>query len=275
MELVKTLKFGCDGTPETRCQGIPSRRGVNLSNPLRGEPLTRGARMWTPSQFPLTVKLRMNLNTGELLPEEVQLERLGYGRTRAVYSMPSAGPYSKYGDCVLKLWARQSHGKEAEWGRQCSLVAATVHTERLILDLGQENKELHFNVQKRAVMVQDWLARWKNNPTLVSDMAMYLLATLLSLELRGVVLCDVGPTNAMVRSLDPYARVVFGDVAGWSLHKKPRHRGVGGFVNIFSGLTASAGRSGAHLDRGQADQSASCLQIGSKQLWQVRSLSRQ
>ena len=77
--------------------------------------------MWTPSQFPLTVKLCMNL------PEEVQLERLGYGRTRAVYSMPSATPYSKYGDCVLKLCvARQSHGKEAEWGRQCSLVAATV-----------------------------------------------------------------------------------------------------------------------------------------------------
>ena len=42
--------------------------------------------------------------------------------------MPSAGPYSKYGDCVLKLCvARQSHSKEAEWGRQCSPVAATVH----------------------------------------------------------------------------------------------------------------------------------------------------
>ena len=26
------FKFGCDGTPETRCQGIPSRRGVNLGN---------------------------------------------------------------------------------------------------------------------------------------------------------------------------------------------------------------------------------------------------
>ena len=35
MELVKTLRFGCDGTPETRCRGIPSRRGVNLSNFLR------------------------------------------------------------------------------------------------------------------------------------------------------------------------------------------------------------------------------------------------
>ena len=61
--------------------------------------------MWTPSQFPLTVKLCMNLNTGELLPEEVQLERLGYGRTRAVYLMPSAGPYSKYGrsSCVWRV----------------------------------------------------------------------------------------------------------------------------------------------------------------------------
>ena len=26
------FKFGSDGTPETRCQGIPSRRGVNLGN---------------------------------------------------------------------------------------------------------------------------------------------------------------------------------------------------------------------------------------------------
>ena len=28
----KDLEFGSDGTPETRCHGIPSRRGVNLSN---------------------------------------------------------------------------------------------------------------------------------------------------------------------------------------------------------------------------------------------------
>ena len=100
-------------------------------------------------------------------------------------------------------------------------------------------------------MVQDWLARWKNNPSLVSDMAMYLLSTLLSLELRGVVLCD-GPTNAMVRSLNSYARVVFGDVAGWSLYKKPRHRTVVLVVSSTSfGLTASAGGSGAHLGRSQ------------------------
>ena len=28
---LKYFEFGSDGTPETRCQGIPSRRGVNLS----------------------------------------------------------------------------------------------------------------------------------------------------------------------------------------------------------------------------------------------------
>ena len=185
--------------------------------------------------------------------------------------MPSAGPYSKYGNCVLKLCvARQSHSKKAEWRRQCSLVAAAVHTGRLILDLGQETKELYFNVQKRATMVQDWLARWKNNSTLVSDMAMYLLSTLLSLELRGVVLCDVRPTNAMVRLLDSYS-------AMWQdgHFTKSRDIEVLWFRQHLSGLTASTSRSGAHLDRGQADQSASCLQIGSKQLWQVRSLSRQ
>ena len=64
-------------------------------------------------------------------------------------------------------------------------------------------------------------------------MAHYLLATLLSLELRGGVLCDVGPSNAMVRANVPYAQAIYGDVAGWSIHKKLRHRGVGGFVNIF------------------------------------------
>ena len=83
---------------------------------LRGEPLT-GVRMWTPSQFPLVMTLCKDLKSGEFLPEEVQVERLGYGRTRAVYSLPSIGPYSHYGDCVLKLClVRQHHGKEAEWG---------------------------------------------------------------------------------------------------------------------------------------------------------------
>ena len=201
---------------------------------LSGEPLTKGVRMWTPSQFPLVLKLCKDLSSGEFFPEEVQLERLGYGRTRAVYSMPLTGPYNKYGDCVLKLCvARQHHGKEADWGPQCCLVATTILAGQVSLDFGQEAKFVHFTLQKRAVMVKDWLARWGNNPTLVSDMAHYLLATLLSLELRGVVLCDVGPSNAMVRANDPYARAVFGDVAGWSLHRKLRHRGVGGLLTIF------------------------------------------
>ena len=34
-ETGKDFKFGSDGTPETRCQGIPSRRGVNLGNWLK------------------------------------------------------------------------------------------------------------------------------------------------------------------------------------------------------------------------------------------------
>ena len=77
-----------------------------------------------------------------------------------------------------------------------------------------------------------------NLSTLVRDMAHYLLATLFSLELRGAILCDTGPTNAMVRTKDPYARAVFGDAAGWSLHRKLRHRGVGGFLNIFQAYPA-------------------------------------
>ena len=55
------------------------------------------------------------------------MERLHFGRTRAVYSMPSTGPYSQYGDCVLKLcMVRQYHGKEAEWGSQSNLRATTI-----------------------------------------------------------------------------------------------------------------------------------------------------
>ena len=171
---------------------------------LRGEPLTKGVRMWTPSQFPLVMTLCKDLKSGEFLPEEVQVERLGYGRTRTVYS----------------------------------LVATTILKGQVSLDFGQEAKFVHFSIQKRAVMVMDWLAQWGNNPSLVRDMAHYLLATLFSLELRGAILCDIGPTNAMVRTKDPYARAVFGDVAGWSLHRKLRHRGVGGFLNIFQAYPA-------------------------------------
>ena len=172
--------------------------------------------MWTPSQFPLTMALCKDLRTGEFLP------RLGYGRTRVVSSLPDSE------DCVLKLcMVRQHHGKEFEWGLHCNLVAATFLKGQVSVDFGEQARFVHFSVQRRAV------ARWGSNPPLVRDMAHYLLATLLSLELRGVVLCDVGPSNAMVRANVPYAQAIYGDVAGWSIHKKLRHMGVGGFVNIF------------------------------------------
>ena len=109
----------------------------------------------------------------------------------------------------------------------------TLPKGQVSVDFGEQARFVHFSVQKRAVMVSDWLARWGSNPPVVRDMAHYLWATLLSLELRGVVLCDVGPSNAMVRANVPYAQAICGDVAGWSIHKKLRHRGVGGFVNIF------------------------------------------
>ena len=60
---------------------------------LQGTPLTTGARMWSPSQFPLTRKLVKQLQSGELLPEPIQLSRLGFGRTRAVFSLPAASQH--------------------------------------------------------------------------------------------------------------------------------------------------------------------------------------
>ena len=120
------------------------------------------------------------------------------------------------------------YGRAVPWKGTTTILKGQVS-----LDFGQEAKYVYFSLQNRAVMVKDWLARWANNPSLVRDMAHYLLATLFSLELRGAILCDIGPTNAMVRTNDPYARAVFGDVAGWSFHRKLRRRGVGGFLNIF------------------------------------------
>ena len=124
--------------------------------------------------------------------------------------------------------------REAEWGSHCNLVATTILKGQVSLDFWTESQVCTLQHLKRAVMVKDWLAQWSNNPSLARDMAHYLLATLFSLELRGAILwCDTGPTNAMVRTKDPYARAVFGDAAGWSLHRKLRRRGVGEFLNIF------------------------------------------
>ena len=90
---------------------------------LQGTPLTTGARMWSPSQFPLTLKLVKQLQSGELLPEPIQLSRLGYGRTRAVFSLPASALPNTPEEGVLKLcMVRQHHGKESEWGAHCSLV---------------------------------------------------------------------------------------------------------------------------------------------------------
>ena len=84
---------------------------------LQGTPLTTGARMWFPSQFPLTLQLVKHLQSGEFLPEPIQLSRLGFGRTRAVFSLPASALPNTPEEGVLKLcMVRQHHGKESEWG---------------------------------------------------------------------------------------------------------------------------------------------------------------
>ena len=190
--------------------------------------------MWTPSQFPQTLILCKNLNSGEFLPEKSQLTRLGYGRTRAVYTLLPSAQHTYPQDCVLKLcMVRQRHGKEFEWGQHSGLVAPTYLKGQISVDFGVQARYVHFSVQKRATLATAWVAQFGSNQTLTHDLALYLLSTLLALELRGAVLCDVGPSNMMVRALVPYPQVIFGDVAGWSIRRKIRHRGVGGFENIF------------------------------------------
>ena len=78
---------------------------------LHGPPLSTGARMWTPSQFPQTLILCKNLNSGEFLAEEAQLTRLGYGRTRAVYTLPPRAQHTYPQDCVLKLCMVRQHSR--------------------------------------------------------------------------------------------------------------------------------------------------------------------
>ena len=153
---------------------------------LRGEPLTKGVRKWTLSQFPLVLTLCKDLKSGEFLPEEVQVARLD----------DKGGVFHALHGSIQSVWGlcpQAVYGKAVPW-----------------------------KGSRMGIAVQ-----------FGGDMAHYLLATLFSLELRGAILCDIGPTNAMVRTNDPYSRAVFGDVAGWSFHRKLRHRGVGGFLNIF------------------------------------------
>ena len=128
---------------------------------------------------------------------------------------------------------RQHHGKEFEWGLHSGLVAPTYLKGQISVDFGVQARYVHYSVQKRATLATAWVAQFGSNQLLTHDLALYLLPTLLALELRGAVLCDVGPSNMMVRALIPYPQVIYGDVAGWSIHHKIRHRGVGGFENIF------------------------------------------
>ena len=197
---------------------------------LQGTPLTTGARMWFPSQFPLTLQLVKHLQSGEFLPEPIQLSRLGFGRTRAVFSLPASALPNTPEEGVLKLcMVRQHHGKESEWGAHCSLVAPTYLKGQISVD---------FSVQRKATLASNWVAQFGGNVSLTHDLALYALSTLLALELRGAVLCDVGPSNLMVRAPIPYPQMTYGDVAGWSVHHKIRRRGVGNFESVFRSFPA-------------------------------------
>ena len=160
--------------------------------------------MWSPSQFPLTLKLVKQLQSGELLPEPIQLSRLGFGRTRAVFSLPASALPNTPEEGVLKLcMVRQRHGKEFEWGAHCSLVAPTYLKGQISVDFGVQARYLHFSVQRKATLASNWVAQFGGNVSLTHDLALYALSTLLALELRGAVLCDVGPSNLMVRAPIP------------------------------------------------------------------------
>ena len=105
---------------------------------------------------------------------------------------------------------RQRHGKEFEWGQHSGLVAPTYLKGQISVDFGVQARYVHFSVQKRATLATAWVAQFGSNQTLTHDLALYLLSTLLALELRGAVLCDVGPSNMMVRALVPYPRLSSG-----------------------------------------------------------------
>ena len=177
--------------------------------------------MWTPSQFPQTLKLIKDLRTGELLPVEAQLTKLGYGRTRAAYALPAEVHQGLPHDSVLKLcMLRQHRGKEHEWGLRTSLVAPTYHQGQISVDFGVEARYIHYSVQQRATMATAWVAQYGGNVPLTHDFALYLLSSLFALELRGAVFVDVGPSNMMI-------------MASWDTNQRIKHRGLGGFENIF------------------------------------------
>ena len=199
---------------------------------LQGTPLSTGARLWYPSQMPQSLKLIRNLKTGEILPVASELPKLGFGRTRAAYALPLEANFPQ--ESVLKLCTlRQHRGKEADWSRFSSLVAPTYHQGEVAVDCGVEARYLHFSVQRRAKMAAAWITQYGANGALTHHFALYLLSTLLSLELRGAVLVDVGPSNLMISAIVAYPLAVYGDTAGWDVNSRAKHRGHGGFSNLF------------------------------------------
>ena len=149
--------------------------------------------------MPHTLKLIRNLRTGELLPAAVELSKLGYGRTRAAYTLPPEVHLNFPQESVLKLCTLKQHrGKEADWARHSPLVAPTYHQGEVAVDYGVEARYLHFSIQLRAAMASAWITQYGANGALTLHFALYMLATLFSLELRGAVLVDVGPSNLMI-----------------------------------------------------------------------------
>ena len=196
--------------------------------------------MWTPSQFPQTLKLIRNLRTGELLPVEAELTKLGFGRTRAAYALPAEVHQNFPQESVLKLCTlRQHRGKEPDWALHTPLVAPTYHQGQVAVNYGVEARYLHFSVQRRATMATAWIAQYGANVALTHHFALYLLSSLLSLEMRGAVLVDVGPSNLMISALVPYPLVVYGDTAGWDVNTRAKHRGLSGFANLFRELPST------------------------------------
>ena len=44
---------------------------------------------------------------------------------------------------------------------------------------------------------------------------------------------DVGPSNLMISAVVAYPTAVYGDTAGWDVNPRAKHRGHGGFANLF------------------------------------------
>ena len=140
------------------------------------------------------------------------------------------------------------------------------------LDFGQEAKYVYFSLQKRAVMVKDWLARWANNPSLVRDMAHYCWRRSSrwnfvepSCVILGRRMPWCAPMIPMpVQCLAMWQAGLFtGSCAkrSWRILEYP------------PGLPVGASRAGTHSGRGKTDRIATSFQACCKQLWKVLGFS--